>query len=187
MSRIGKKPIPIPADVTVTVKEKHVIVKGPKGELTLDLLPEVTVKVENNAVAVTRQDDERAARSRHGLTRQLLANMITGVSKGFEKRIEIIGVGYRAQAKGKSVALSLGFSHPVEYKSLPGVEIQNDAENKQILIISGVDCQKVGQVAADLRSYRPPEPYQGKGIRYVGEFVPRKVGKAVVKGATAGA
>lgn len=182
MSRIGKKSVPVPAGVTVTVKDGHVSVKGPKGELTIVLLPEVSVKVEGDQVIVERKDDERSSRARHGLTRQLIANMTEGVSTGFVKKLEIIGVGYKAQAKGKTVSLSLGFSHPVEYKAVDGVDIQNDAENKQILVITGISKEKVGQVAADIRSYRPPEPYQGKGIRYVGEFVPRKVGKAAAKG-----
>ncbi len=182
MSRIGKKSVPVPAGVTVTVKDGHVSVKGPKGELAIVLLSEVSVKVEGTQVIVERKDDERSSRARHGLTRQLIANMAEGVSKGFVKKLEIIGVGYKAQAKGKSVSLSLGFSHPVEYKAVDGVDIQNDAENKQILVISGISKEKVGQVAADIRAYRPPEPYQGKGIRYVGEFVPRKVGKAAAKG-----
>lgn len=181
MSRIGKKPIGIPAGVTVEVKGSQVTVKGPKGELKLDLLPEVTVKVEDGQVFVERKNDERDARARHGLTRQLLANMVEGVSKGFEKRLEIIGVGYKAQAKGKTATLNLGHSHPINYKVLEGVEVQNDPENKQILIISGVDKEKVGQVAADIRAFRKPEPYKGKGVRYLDEEVQRKVGKAAVK------
>ena len=181
MSRIGRKPIGIPAGVTVTVTGSKVVVKGPKGELKLELLPEVTVKVDADKVIVERKDDERDARARHGLTRQLIANMVEGVSKGFEKRLEIIGVGFKAQAKGKSVTLNLGYSHPINYKSLEGIEIQNDPENKQILIITGIDKEKVGQVAADIRAFRKPEPYKGKGVRYVGEEVQRKVGMAAVK------
>lgn len=182
MSRIGKKPVSVPAGVTVEVKGSFLSVKGPKGELTIPLLPEVSVKVEGTSVVVERKNDERAARARHGLVRQLVANMVEGVSKGYVKKLEIIGVGYKAQAKGKSVTLNLGFSHPVEFKAPEGIDIQNDAENKQILTIMGIDKATVGQVAADIRSYRPPEPYKGKGIRYVGEFVPRKVGKAAAKG-----
>ncbi len=181
MSRIGKKPIPVPAGVTVTVTGTTVLVKGPKGELKYDHLPEVKVAVADNVVTVERTGDEKQHRARHGLTRQLIENMVVGVSKGFEKRLEIIGVGYKAQGKGKSVTLQLGFSHPIDYKAPEGVEIQNDAENKQILVVTGIDREKVGQVAADLRSYRPPEPYKGKGVRYVGEEVQRKVGKAAVK------
>ncbi|HLC76226.1 MAG TPA: 50S ribosomal protein L6 [Candidatus Peribacterales bacterium] len=182
MSRIGKKPVPVPAGVTVEVKGALLSVKGPKGELKIPLLPEISVKVDGQFVVVERKNDERSSRARHGLVRQLLANMIEGVSAGYVKKLEIIGVGYKAQAKGKSVSLSLGFSHPVEFKAPEGIDIQNDAENKQILTITGIDKAKVGQVAADIRSYRPPEPYKGKGIRYVGEFVPRKVGKAAAKG-----
>lgn len=184
MSRIGKKPVGIPSGVTVTVSGTHAVVKGPKGEMKLDLLPEVTVKVEEGKLIVERTNDERSGRARHGLTRQLMANMMEGVSKGFVKKLEIIGVGYKAAAKGKSVTLNLGHSHPIDYKAPEGVEIQNDPENKQILVISGIDKQKVGLVAANLRSFRPPEPYKGKGVRYVGEFVPRKVGKAAAKGTT---
>lgn len=182
MSRIGKKPVPVPAGVTVEVKGALLSVKGPKGELKIPLMPEIAVVVESGSVIVTRKDDERSSRARHGLIRQLIANMIEGVSKGYTKQLEIIGVGYKAQAKGKSVTLSLGFSHPVEFKAPEGVDIQNDAENKQILTITGIDKVKVGQAAANIRGYRPPEPYKGKGIRYVGEFVPRKVGKAAAKG-----
>jgi large subunit ribosomal protein L6 len=181
MSRIGKKLIGIPAGVTVSVKGNVVLVKGPKGELSLQTLPEVTVTVSGDQITVTRRDDSRGARSRHGLTRTLIANMVQGVNKGFEKKLEIIGVGYKAQAKGKSVSLQLGFSHPVYYKAPGGIEITQDADNKQILIVTGIDKQLVGQVAAELRSYRPPEPYKGKGVRYVDEYVRRKVGKAAAK------
>lgn len=181
MSRIGKKPIPVPAGVAVTVSGSTVVVKGPKGELKYNHLPEVKVTVADNVVTVERTGDEKMHRARHGLTRQLIENMVVGVSTGFEKRLEIIGVGYKAQGKGKAVTMQLGFSHPIDYKAPEGVEIQNDAENKQILIVSGISKEKVGQVAADLRSYRPPEPYKGKGVRYVGEEVQRKVGKAAIK------
>ncbi len=181
MSRIGAKAIALPSGVTVSVLGTVVTVKGTKGELTLELLPEVKVDAAEKEVKVSRTGDSRDERARHGLTRALLASMVQGVSKGYEKRLEIIGVGFKAQGKGKSVTLQLGFSHPIEYKAPPGVEIQNDAENKQILVISGIDKQRVGQVAADIRSYRPPEPYKGKGIRYTDEYVRRKVGKAAVK------
>ena len=183
MSRIGAKAIALPPGVTVSVSGATVTVKGTKGELSLTLLPNITVALEGTDVKVARKGDTREERARHGLTRALLACMVQGVSKGFEKRLEIIGVGFKAQAKGKSVTLQLGFSHPVDYKSLDGVEIAQDTENKQILVIKGIDKQKVGQVAADIRSFRPPEPYKGKGIRYVDEYVRRKVGKAAVKAA----
>jgi len=181
MSRIGNKPVAIPAGVTLEVKGEIVIAKGAKGELNLRILPEVAVAVKDGAIIVSRRDDSAQARARHGLTRALLANMVVGVSKGYEKRLEVIGVGFKAQAKGKSVTLQLGFSHPIEYAAPAGVEIQNDAENKQVLVIRGCDKECVGQVAADLRTFRPPEPYKGKGIRYTDEVVRRKVGKAAVK------
>jgi large subunit ribosomal protein L6 len=181
MSRIGAKPIALPSGVTATISAGKVTVKGAKGELVLDLLPAVSVTQEEQMLRVARTGDSPEARARHGLTRALLASLVQGVSKGYEKRLEIIGVGFKAQGKGKSVTLQLGFSHPVEYKAPAGVEIQNDAENKQILVITGIDKQKVGQVAADIRAYRPPEPYKGKGIRYTDEYVRRKVGKAAVK------
>ncbi len=181
MSRIGAKSIALPSGVTLTVAGETVSVKGPKGELTLQTLPEVAVTTEGQEAKVIRKGDSHEARARHGLTRALLASMVLGVSKGYEKRLEIIGVGYKAQGKGKSVTLQLGYSHPIEYKAPVGVEIQNDTENKQILVISGIDKQRVGQVAADIRGYRPPEPYKGKGIRYTDEYVRRKVGKAAVK------
>ncbi len=181
MSRIGKKSIGIPSGVTVTVSGSTVVAKGPKGELSLNTLPEVSVEIKDNEITVSRINDEKQSRARHGLTRSLISNMVDGVGKGYEKKLEIIGVGYKAQGKGKAVSLSLGFSHPVEYKVPDGAEVQNDPENKQILVISGADKQLVGQVAADIRAFRPPEPYKGKGVRYVDEYVQRKVGKAVGK------
>jgi large subunit ribosomal protein L6 len=183
MSRIGKKPVAIPSGVTVEVKGSTVSVKGTKGELSYVFLPEVAVVVGDGAVTVTRSDDSDDARARHGLTRQLINNMIIGVSQGFEKRLEIIGVGYKAQAKGKSVTLNLGFSHSIEYAAPEGVQIVQDEKNKNLLIITGADKQRVGQAAAEIRSYRPPEPYKGKGIRYTDEVVIRKAGKAAGAGA----
>ena len=185
MSRIGNKPVAIPSGVTVTVAGSCVTVKGAKGQLSYEHLPQVTVAVEADRVVVKRIDDLPQSRARHGLTRQIIANMITGVSQGYEKQLEIIGVGYKAQAKGKSVTLNLGFSHPIEYKAPEGVEISQDEKNKNLLTIRGIDKQKVGQAAADIRSLRPPEPYKGKGVRYVGEEVRRKVGKTAAKGAAA--
>lgn len=178
MSRIGKKPVAIPGGVTVEVNGNNVVVKGAKGELSYAHLPEVSVKVEDSQVVVTRADDSIAARARHGLTRQLINNMVIGVSEGYEKKLEIIGVGYKAQAKGKSVTLNLGHSHPIDYAPPEGVEIEQDEKNKQILIIKGINKENVGQAAADIRSFRPPEPYKGKGVRYVDEYVIRKAGKA---------
>jgi large subunit ribosomal protein L6 len=187
MSRIGRIPVAVPPGVTVSVTGGGVMVKGPKGELRCGILPEVSVQVEEspNQVVVQRKEDTNEARARHGLTRQLIKNMVVGVSQGYEKQLEIIGVGYKAQAKGKTVTLHLGFSHPVDYPVAPGIEIAQDEKNKNILIIRGIDKQLVGQVAADIRSLRPPEPYKGKGIRYVGEEVRRKPGKAAVKAAGA--
>jgi len=183
MSRIGKKPVAIPSGVIVEMVDNLIKVKGPKGELSYAHLPEVTVKVEGDKVVVERIDDTADAKARHGLTRQLVNNMVIGVSEGYEKKLEIIGVGYKAQAKGKSVTLHLGFSHTIEYKAAEGVEISQDEKNKNILIIRGIDKEKVGQVAADIRSYRPPEPYKGKGVRYIDEEVKRKPGKAAATAA----
>ncbi|MBT4119436.1 MAG: 50S ribosomal protein L6 [Candidatus Peribacter sp.] len=178
MSRIGKKPVAIPGGVTVEVNGNNIVVKGPKGELSYAHLPEVSVKVEESLVIVDRKDDTDASRARHGLTRQLINNMVIGVSDGYEKQLEIIGVGYKAQAKGKSVTLNLGHSHPIEYSAPEGIEISQDEKNKQILIIKGINKEDVGQAAADIRSFRPPEPYKGKGVKYVGEHIIRKAGKA---------
>ena len=178
MSRIGKKPVAIPGGVTVEVNGNNIVVKGPKGELSYAHLPEVSVKVEESLVIVDRKDDTDASRARHGLTRQLINNMVIGVSDGYEKQLEIIGVGYKAQAKGKSVTLNLGHSHPIEYSAPEGIEISQDEKNKQILIIKGINKEAVGQAAADIRSFRPPEPYKGKGVKYVGEHIIRKAGKA---------
>ena len=178
MSRIGKKPVAIPGGVTVEVNGNNIVVKGPKGELSYAHLPEVSVKVEESLVIVDRKDDTDASRARHGLTRQLINNMVIGVSDGYEKQLEIIGVGYKAQAKGKSVTLNLGHSHPIEYSAPEGIEISQDEKNKQILIIKGINKEDVGQAAADIRSFRPPEPYKGKGVKYVGEHIIRKTGKA---------
>ncbi|NLG07421.1 50S ribosomal protein L6 [Candidatus Peribacteria bacterium] len=186
MSRIGKKPVALPAGVTVEVKGSLVHVQGSKGAEELTLLPEITVTVQEGQILVERRDDTEQSRARHGLMRQLIANMVTGVSNGFEKRLEIIGVGYKAQVKGKTLALSLGFSHPVDLPVPDGIEIVQDEQNKNVLIIRGINKQLVGQVAANIRSLRPPEPYKGKGVRYLGEQVRRKQGKAAA-GAKGGA
>jgi len=170
--------VAIPAGVTVEVKGNTVLVKGTKGELSYAHLPEVSVKVEGDTVVVERKDDSDESRARHGLTRQLINNMVIGVSQGYEKKLEIIGVGYKAQAKGNSVTLNLGHSHPIEYPAPEGITIAQDEKNKQILIISGINKEVVGQVAADIRSFRPPEPYKGKGVKYIDEIIIRKQGKA---------
>ncbi|PIR52961.1 50S ribosomal protein L6 [Candidatus Peregrinibacteria bacterium CG10_big_fil_rev_8_21_14_0_10_49_10] len=178
MSRIGKKPVAVPSGVTVAVSGNTITVKGAKGELSYQHLPIVSVKVEGDTVTVERKDDADATKACHGLTRQLIANMVRGVNEGYEKRLEIMGVGYKAQAKGKVLSLSLGFSHPIDFPVPTGIEIAQDEQNKNILVVKGIDKQLVGQVASDIRAYRPPEPYKGKGVRYVDEYVRRKPGKA---------
>ena len=178
MSRIGKKPVAIPSGVTIEVSGSTVKVKGPKGELKIELLPEVFVSVENGQAVVARKDDEEQSRARHGLTRQLIANMVAGVNAGFEKKLEIIGVGYKAQVKGKTLVLNLGHSHPIDFPIPEGIEITQNEKNKNVLTIRGIDKQLVGQVAAEIRGKRPPEPYKGKGVRYIDEQVRRKPGKA---------
>ncbi len=186
MSRIGAKAVAIPSGVTVEVKQGVVHVKGSKGELTLKLLPEVAVDVEGADLRVKRVLDNGEAKARHGLTRNLIKNMVHGVSTGHERKIEIVGVGYKAVPKGKILSLQLGFSHPVDFDVPTGIEILQDEKNKNLLTIKGIDKQLVGQVAANLRSLRPPEPYKGKGIRYTDETVRRKPGKAAAtKGAPA--
>ncbi len=185
MSRIGAKPIAVPSGVTVEVKAGVVHVKNSKGELTYVLLPQVTVAVEGDKVWVKRVDDTVDARARHGLARSLIANMITGAATGHHKKLEIVGVGYKAQPKGKVLVLSLGFSHTVDFAIPEGIEVVQDEKNKALLTIRGMDKQLVGQVAANLRSLRPPEPYKGKGIRYSDEHVRRKPGKAAVTKAAA--
>jgi large subunit ribosomal protein L6 len=176
MSRIGRLPVEIPASVEVTVAENNVVtVKGPKGTLTESLPVEMDIKVENNQVVVTRPNDLKKMKSLHGLTRTLVANMVTGVTKGYEKVLEINGVGYRAQKQGKKLILSLGYSHPVEMEDPEGLESVLDGQNK--ITIKGIDKQKVGQYAAEIREKRKPEPYKGKGIKYADEVIRRKVGK----------
>lgn len=187
MSRIGKQIIVIPDGVEVTLTGSHVKVKGSKGELEADFDPSVIITKDADGIRVKRESDEPHVRSLHGLTRALIANMVTGVSKGFEKRLEIIGVGYRAQVSGKKLTLNLGFSHPIELNVPEGLTAEMDKEQKNTLVISGIDRQLVGQFAANVRSFRPPEPYKGKGIRYVDEYVARKAGKSAAgSGASAG-
>ena len=181
MSRIGRKSVAIPSGVTVTVTRDTVQVSGPKGELKILLLTDIAVTVEGDQVIVRRTAETIRARECHGLTRALIANMVRGVHEGYEKKLELIGVGYKAQVKGKTLVLNLGFSHPVEYHIPQGVEIVQDEKNKNLLMIRGIDKERVGHSAAQIRSFRPPEPYKGKGIRYTDEHVRRKVGKAAVK------
>ena len=176
MSRIGRLTIDIPAGVEVKIEEGNkVTVKGPKGTLEKCLPVEMTIKQEDNQVVVTRPNDLKKMKSLHGLTRSLIANMITGVSEGYEKKLEINGVGYRAQKQGKKLILSLGYSHPVEMEDPEGLESVLDGQNK--ITIKGIDKQKVGQYAAEIREKRKPEPYKGKGIKYADEVIRRKVGK----------
>lgn len=176
MSRIGKRPITIPSKVTVTINGSHVAVKGPKGELSRVLPSAVTVEQEGDTILVKRHDESRLSRQLHGLSRTLVANMVDGVSQGFQKRLEIQGVGYRAQVQGRNLVLSLGYSHPVQIEPPEGIQLA--VENNTNVIVSGFDKELVGNVAAQIRDKRPPEPYKGKGVRYAGEVVRRKAGKA---------
>jgi large subunit ribosomal protein L6 len=176
MSRIGKKPIPLPPKVAVTIDNLSVAVKGPKGELQRLFPTGVTIAQEGEAVLVGRANESRMARQRHGLCRTLLANMVEGVSKGFEKRLEIQGVGYRAQTQGSKLILNVGYSKPVEIDPPAGIQVA--VENNTNLIVSGIDKELVGNTAARIRDVRPPEVYKGKGIRYAGEVVRRKAGKS---------
>jgi len=179
MSRIGKKPVPVPGGVTVEVKGKAVTVKGPKGELNRTFHPEMTIELDGSTLTVTRPSDSKQHRALHGLTRALLANMVTGVARGYSRTLEIVGVGYRAEKKGSALVLAAGYSHPVQYAEPPGIRIS--APNPTTIVIEGADKEQVGQVAAEIRAVRPPEPYKGKGIRYAGEQVRRKAGKAGAK------
>ncbi len=182
MSRIGKQPVTIPAGVTVEQRTGNIIfVKGPKGELTLPLHERVKVEIADGKVTVVRTSEEKIDKSLHGLSRTLISNMVEGVTKGFTKQLEIQGVGYRAAMQGSKLVLSLGYSHPVEFVPPKGITITIDPEKKNILTITGCNKQVIGEVAAKIRSYRKPEPYKGKGIRYVGEYVARKAGKAASK------
>lgn len=179
MSRIGKLPITVPSGVTITVDSATgVTVTGPKGSLTQFALPHVAIKVEDGVATVTRENDEAVARANHGLMRALLNNMVTGVTKGFEKKLELNGVGYRVSGGGQALNMSLGFSHPVDYKAPEGVQL---AVEKNLITVSGIDKQKVGQVAAEIRALKKPEPYKGKGIKYVDEVILRKAGKTGAK------
>ncbi|MBI4544958.1 MAG: 50S ribosomal protein L6 [Gemmatimonadetes bacterium] len=179
MSRIGKKPVPIPPGVTVRVDGSIVVIKGPRGELSRTFRPEMRIRNADGRLTVERPSDAKAHRALHGLTRALLANMVQGVTTGFRKALEIVGVGYRAEKRGKNLVLSVGYSHIVEYPEPEGIVIS--APSPTTIVIEGVDKQKVGQVAAEIRAVRPPEPYKGKGIRYQGEQVRRKAGKTGAK------
>lgn len=175
MSRIGKKPVVIPAGVTVELDGHTVTVKGPKGELTRELAPSINVEINENEVVFTRPDDSKVNRSLHGTTRSVFNNMVEGVSTGFKKELQLIGVGYRAQKTGNKLTLNVGLSHPVEFEESEGVGFE--VPNNTTIIVEGFNKERVGELAANIRAVRPPEPYKGKGIRYVDEFVRRKEGK----------
>lgn len=174
MSRIGKLPIQVPAGVTITVDSDDITVEGPKGKLVVPHLSDVTVAVEAGVATVTRKDDERIAKAQHGLQRALLANAVEGITKGFERKLEVNGVGFRVSGGGQEIELSLGFSHPVKYRAQEGVQL---TLNKMEITVSGIDKQKVGQTAAEIRALKKPEPYKGKGIKYADEQILRKAGK----------
>ena len=180
MSRIGKMPITVPAGVTVTIENNYVTVKGPKGELARQISKNMKLTMDNGVITVERPNDEKENRSLHGLSRTLINNMILGVTEGFSKHLEIQGVGYRVAKKGKALSFTLGFSHPCVMDPPEGISF--DCPNSTEIIVSGIDKEKVGAVAAEIRSLRAPEPYKGKGIRYVGEHIIRKEGKAGAKG-----
>ena len=176
MSRIGKQPIPVPAGVEVTINGTEVTVKGPKGTLGYTFNEDMIIELQDGVITVSRPSDERGHRSLHGLTRTLIANMVIGVSEGFQKDLEIVGVGYRATLKGTDLDMALGFSHPVLIKPEAGITFEVPSPTK--ISVKGIDKQRVGEVAAQIRKLRPPEPYKGKGVRYAGEHVRRKLGKA---------
>jgi len=176
MSRIGKQPIAVPQGVEVSVEGSRVSVKGPRGSLELTVHPDMRIVLDDGSVRVERPSDERLHRSLHGLTRTLVANMVEGVVNGYEKRLEIVGVGYRATLKGQDLELALGFSHPVPFPAPDGIEFEVPAPTR--IVVRGIDKQLVGEVAAEIRKIRKPEPYKGKGVRYQGEVVRRKAGKA---------
>lgn len=175
MSRVGKKPIELPEGVTITNNNNELTVKGPKGELTRQFNKDLTIEVDGSTVTVSRPSDSKEHRTIHGTTRALLSNMIEGVSKGFERNLELVGVGYRAQKQGTKLVLNVGYSHPVEFEPENGIEIEVPVNTK--INIKGIDKERVGAIAANIRQVRPPEPYKGKGIRYEGEHVRRKEGK----------
>lgn len=177
MSRIGKKVIVLPKGVTIDIKGNEVKVKGPKGELTRTFSPVITIEQKDGEVHCVRPSEERQIKALHGTTRAVLNNMVQGVSTGFSKALQVEGVGYRAEMKGKKLVMALGFSHPVEVEPPDGIAFAVD-EKTRVITITGVDREQVGQVAANIRAWRPPEPYKGKGLRYVGEIVRRKAGKA---------
>ncbi len=174
MSRIGKKPVVVPAGVTVSLKDGNLVVKGAKGELKRTIPTLVTLQVEKTQITVARDGDDGASRARHGLVRALVSNMVEGVTKGFERKLEINGVGYKAEVAGTNLKMALGFSHPIDFPLPKGISAKVD---KNIIVLSGVDRELLGQTAAKVRAFRPPEPYKGKGVKYLEETIKRKVGK----------
>lgn len=176
MSRIGKLPVPVPSGVTIEVVEGRVQVKGPKGTLEQAVPAEVSLAVADGELVVSRDNDGRQARANHGLMRALVRNMVQGVSKGFEKKLEVVGVGFRAEVRGKSLVLNLGYSHPIEYAFPPGIAVAVDKGGA--ITVSGIDKQQVGQAAAEIRAFRKPDSYKGKGVRYAGEYIRLKAGKS---------
>lgn len=181
MSRIGRKPIPLPKDVTFRVDGTTLTVKGPKGEIQRKVAPGITFSVEDNVVMVNRDSDARQSRAYHGLMRALMANMVTGVSKGYTRSLEIIGIGYKAEVKGKQLVMNLGYSHQIKFPFPDGISISVDKGKgnvNSVVVVSGIDKEQVGQVAAVLRGKRPPDSYKGKGVRYAGEYVRLKAGKS---------
>jgi large subunit ribosomal protein L6 len=181
MSRIGKLPIEIPSGVTVDIKDNFVTVKGSLGELSFQFDNLMVIEINEKEATVKRANDEKRARELHGLSRTLLANMIQGVSKGFERRLEVNGVGYKAKLAGKNLDLALGYSHPIKVEPPEGITFEIDGKKQNIIVVKGISKQKVGQVAANIRSHRKPEPYKGKGVKYIEERIIRKVGKAAGK------
>jgi len=181
MSRIGKQPIPVPKGVDISISGEVVNVKGPKGQLQVKILPGISAAVDDGSLNITRADDEPQTRSFHGLIRALLQNAATGVTEGWTKKLEIVGIGYRAESKGKSVIFNIGYSHPIDFAVPDGIAIEVDGK-ANLVTVTGIDRQQVGQIAAEIRGLRPPEPYKGKGIRYADERVRTKAGK---QGATA--
>ena len=176
MSRIGKTPIEVPKGVTVTLTGRNCVVKGPKGQMEHEVPENFKVNIEDGIITIERPNDARRNRALHGLTRNLINNMVVGVSQGFEKKLEIVGVGYKVATKGKGIQLNVGYSHPLFFDPMPGIEFE--IPNQNAIVIKGIDKQKVGQTAANIRGVRPPEPYKGKGIRYADERIRRKVGKS---------
>jgi large subunit ribosomal protein L6 len=176
MSRIGRSPVTIPAGVDVTISGRQVTVKGPRGSLSMEVTPPIDVAQADGSITVTRPNDEGEIRALHGLNRSLIANMVTGVTEGFRKTLEIVGVGYRVQARGKDLEFALGFSHPIPVKAPDGITLRVETPTR--FVVEGIDKQQVGEVAANIRKLRKPDPYKGKGVRYQGEQIRRKVGKA---------